>query len=318
MIALIFPGQGAQKVGMLSSFINAFSIGRDILDNIENATSIKISKIIELGSIEELTKTNNAQLAIFTVSMICLEILKKEYEFNIANNCKYMAGHSLGEISALCAAGAFTIEEGARIVKARGEAMAKACQDSSKFSMVALLGISIQDIKEIIKESTNEEFCYIANDNSSSQVVISGYKNAVDKKKKKIKKYFNKIKPVKLNTSGAFHTPLMRNAAIELKDFLINKNTVFSDLNIPVISNISAQAIINKNFIFNELINQITSKVRWRETIDIFVNDSEIDKIVEVAPGKILTSMIKNTSTKILSLDTINKIEEFVKGDVYE
>ena len=316
MIVLVFPGQGSQKVGMLSAFVNAFKSGRDVLDEIENSVSFRISKVIEEGSLEELTKTNNAQLAIFTVGMVCLGVLAKEYGFDIAKHCKYLAGHSLGEYTALCASGVFALADATRLVKARGDIMAQVCNNSADFSMVALLGVPIFDIEPIIQEFQQGPYiCSVANDNMSSQVVISGYRSVVNQAIDTIKYKFNKLRTIPLNTSGPFHTSLMSHAAIALDEFLISSDIKYSDFKVPVISNVSAFPINNKDQVHDELIRQMVSKVRWRETTDILVHDNEIDMIVEVAPGKVLTSMIRRDfpNTKVFSLETVNQIEEFIK-----
>ena len=315
MIAFIFPGQGAQKVGMLSAFLNAFKVAKDTVDRIEEAVKIKISDIIEFGPQDELTKTNTAQLSIFTTSMVCLEILKSEYSFDISKQCKLMAGHSLGEISALCASGVFSLEDAAKLVKVRGDAMASV--SNGDFLMAALLGVSVNDILPIISdfESVNR-FCCVANDNMSTQVVISGYKNAVDKVIEKMHENFPKSKAIPLNTSGPFHTSLMSKAAIELEKYLISGKIKYNDFIVPVISNYSAMAMTDKDEVCGELIKQVISRVRWRETIDILANDLEIEKIVELAPGKVLTSMIKREYPEktTLNLDTVAEFDTLFKS----
>ena len=310
MIALIFPGQGAQKVGMLSTFTSAFPKSKQIVERIEDATCTKISEIIEHRSLEELTKTNNAQLAIFTTSMVCLDILKDNFE--IYKHCKYMAGHSLGELSALCASEVFSLEDAAKIVKVRGDAMANACPDIDNYAMVALLGINADTVNNDINNSisntnsivNNTEVCAIANDNTSTQVVISGHKNAVDNALRRLQY----SKAIRLNTSGPFHTSLMAPAAKILDEHL--QNVKYNKCIVPVISNVSVTPIED---VRNELVTQITSPVQWRKTIDMLVHDPDITEIVELAPGKVLSSMLKREYPDFNSFnfDSVDNIQLF-------
>lgn len=317
MIVLLFPGQGTQKVGMLYSFLNAFKSNQYVLDEIEDAVSFKISKIIEDGPIEELTKTNNAQLAIFTTSALCLNIFTKEYGYDIYDNCKFLAGHSLGEYTALYASGALSLRDASKLVYARGNIMANAFSSSAEqFSMVAILGLSSEDVEPILhdfKHGTN--VCVIGNDNSSTQVVLSGYKHSVSKVVTLLQNKYNNIRAIPLNTSGPFHSPIMTPAIIELEKFLCESDIQFNQFKIPVISNVYAFPFDNTDQIQSELIRQMISTVRWKESMEIIVNDNEIDTVVEVAPGKVLTSMLKRDypNTNVFTLDTLDSIEKFMK-----
>ena len=317
MIVLLFPGQGTQKVGMLSSFLSAFKSNQYVLEEIEDAVSFKISKVIEDGPIEELTKTNNAQLAIFTASVLCLNIFTKEYGYDIYSNCKFLAGHSLGEYTALYASDTLSLRDAAKLVYARGNIMASAfASNADQFSMVAILGLSHQYIEPLLhdfKSGTN--ICVIGNDNSSTQVVLSGYKNAVNKVVTALKNKYNTVRTIQLNTSGPFHSPIMAPAIIELEKFLCESDIKFNKFKIPVISNVYAFPFDNIDQIQSELIRQMVSTVRWRESIEIIMNDNEIDTIVEVAPGKVLNSMLKRDypNANVFNLDTLDSIEKFMK-----
>ena len=317
MIVLLFPGQGTQKVAMLSSFLTAFKSNQDILEEIEDSVSFKISKIVEEGPIEELTKTNNAQLAIFSTSVLCLNILTKEFGYNIYDNCKFLAGHSLGEYTALYASGALSLRDASRLVYARGNIMANAFADStSKFSMVAILGLSAHEVEPFLndfKHGTN--ICVIGNDNSSTQVVLSGYEDPVNKVVNLLKNKYNNIRAIPLNTSGPFHSPIMAPAIVDLEKFFCESNIKFNTFKIPVISNVYAFPFDNTEQIQSELIRQMVSTVRWKESMEIIAKDNEIDTIVEVAPGKVLTSMLKRDypSANVFTLDTLDSIEKFMK-----
>ena len=317
MIALLFPGQGTQKIGMLSPFVNAFPCTKQTLDEIEDATSFKILELTENGSLDELSRTENAQLAIFTAGMLCLSVLGHEYGFDLKNQCKYLAGHSLGEYTALCASGVFSLHDASKLVRKRGELMASACENAENYLMSAILGITVAEIESVIAEyHANAETCVIANDNSNSQVVLSGYKYAVRHTVEKIIKRYPHVKAIDLNTSGAFHSPLMGSATIALDEYLASESVVFNDFSVPVVSNVTAIPMADKNAVGNELVRQMVSRVKWRETVELIVGDNEIDKIVEIAPGRVLSNMIKRDykDRTIISLDTMNQIEEFMKG----
>lgn len=317
MITLLFPGQGTQKVGMLSSFLTAFRSCQELLEEIEDSVSYKISKVVEEGPIEELTKTNNAQLAIFTNSVLCLNILTKEYGYNIYDTCKFLAGHSLGEYTALYASGALSLQDASRLVYARGNIMANAFAESKEeFSMVAVLGLSRYDFEPYLRFfNSGTTLCSIGNDNSSSQVVLSGYKDTVDTIIMLLKNRYSNIKTIPLNTSGPFHSPLMATAVVELEKFLCESNMQFNEIKIPIISNVHAFPFDNTEQIRRELLSQMVRTVRWRDTMEIINNDNEIDTIVELAPGKVLTAMLKRDypNANTFNLDTLDSIEKFIK-----
>lgn len=315
--AFIFPGQGSQKVGMASAFINGFKSGMEVMEEIEDAISFKLSKLIEEGPIEELTKTENAQPALFAVSMMIIKILEKDYGYDIKRNCKYLAGHSLGEYSALCASGVFSLSDMAKLVKFRGELMANAFPERQNCSMTALIGVSANDIENLIKKYQNgQNLCVIANDNSETQVVVSGTKTGVNTFVKEIKEKLKITRAIELNTSGPFHSPLMAKAAISF-DKKLSSNFTPSDFEIPVIMNVSAQPLSNKNEVKEHMVRQMTSRVRWRESMQLLVDDPEIEKIVEIGPGKVLSNMLKRSFPNVnnLNLETLAQIEEFVKSE---
>ena len=314
MLALLFPGQGTQSVGMLSPFVSAFESAQRIVNEIEDAVSFRISGLIESGPLEELTKTANAQLAIFTVSMAALSVLTCEFGFNLQNSCKYAAGHSLGELSAICAAGALDVRQMARLVKARGEAMQYCCEDPSAFAMAAVLKVSVDDVTPLVQRYCGGGcFCAIANDNSIGQVVISGHKSAVEQVAARCKDELQ-AKVVFLNTSGAFHTQLMSKAVVQLEEYMLGQHIEYGDFRFPVISNVTAQPMEDTNKIHEELLRQIVNRVQWRKTTEFLMEDPEVDRFVEIAPGRVLAAMIKREypEREVISLDTIAKVEQFV------
>ncbi|MBQ2176115.1 MAG: ACP S-malonyltransferase [Alphaproteobacteria bacterium] len=316
----VFPGQGSQKIGMASSFMNGYKAGMETMQEIEDAISFKLADLIENGTMEELTKAENAQPAIFAVGMMCVRILENEYGYNLARRCKYLAGHSLGEYTALCASGVFSLSDAAKLVRRRGELMSQAFPDSENYSMVALIGVCVDDIEELISDyRTGKQICVIANDNSDSQVVISGHRKAVSEFVEKAKAETQLKKAIELQTSGAFHSPLMAPIAIEF-DKVLASGFVVHDFKIPVIMNVTAQPLNNKDEVKIKMTSQITGRVRWRETMRLVTNDAEVTKVVEVAPGKVLTNMLKraNPEMNTCTLETVAQIEEFIKAEEEE
>jgi [acyl-carrier-protein] S-malonyltransferase len=315
--ALIFPGQGSQKVGMAAAFINGYKAGHDVVSEIEDAISIPLLKIIEEGSLEDLTQAEIVQPAIFAVSMSCIAVLEHEYGYIIKKHCKYLAGHSLGEYSALCVAGVFSVADCAKIVCKRGELMAKAINEKpDEHCMVALLGVCATDIEDIVASySSGHNVCVIANDNSPTEVVISGHRNAVGSVIDIVKKSTKLIRAVSLKTAGAFHSPLMANVAIEF-DAYLHENINCRCFDIPVIMNLDAVPLSQKEEVYKRLIQQITGRVCWRQTCQLLADDPDIDVIAEVAPGNILSNMLKRTyrNQSIMSLETVAQLEDFVNS----
>ncbi len=308
--AFIFPGQGSQKVGMGAAFITGFKSGCDTIDEIEDAISYKISKLITEGPMEELTLTQNAQIAIFSISMAILNVLKHEFGYNIENHVKYMAGHSLGEYTALCSASVLSLRDASVIIRKRGELMAQTASGDN-FRMAAILGLPIDQIEELVKPYQNgKSICVIANDNSDSQVIISGHASTVESvSQNAITAGAKKVMPLK--TSGPFHSPLMAKATIAL-DEIITQFT-FNDFKVPVISNVTANPIEDKDQVHALLVQQLTNRVRWRESVNFMV-DNGIDRIVEIGPEKVLTKLNKRAHPEVdmLGIETIAEMEEFI------
>ena len=318
--AFVFPGQGSQTIGMASSFMNGYKASMETMKEIEDAISFKLSDLIENGTMEELTKAENAQPAIFAVGMMCVKILENEYGYNFVRRSKYFAGHSLGEYTALCASGVFSLRDTAKLVRCRGELMSQAFPDSDNYSMVALIGISVDDIEKSISEyNVGKNICVIANDNSDTQVVISGHRQAVSAFIEKAKSTTNLKKAIELKTSGAFHSPLMGKVAIEF-DRVLASGFEPSDFRIPVIMNVTATPLVNKDEVKFQMVRQITNRVRWRETMKFMTSDAEIAKVVEMAPGKVLSNMLKrsNPEANTFALNTVAQIEEFIKAEEEE
>lgn len=298
MIAFLFPGQGSQFVGMLD-WLKQYTSYQTTIEEIENATNVDISHIIENGPLETLTQTENAQLSIFTVGAIGWNILRNDYHFDISK-CKYLAGHSLGEYTALYAAESISLKTAAKLVLKRGQLMNECHNDNC--CMMAILGIRAEEVFPFI---TSDE-CVLANDNSSTQVVLSGYTSAINQVVSKIKQVFLLVKSIKLNTSGAFHSPLMAQAAIKLSCYISSNILEFHKPQIPVLSNVVGSPIDNINL---ELIKQMVSTVKWKSDID-FILQNGVDTFIEMSPGNVLTNMIKREHTQA----TVMTFEEFLKS----
>lgn len=308
-ISLIFPGQGSQKIGMCAAFFTGFKSGIETMEEIEDAISFKISSIITDGSEEELKKTENAQLAIFAASITCLMVLKKEFGISAARSVRFMAGHSLGEYTALCAASAMSLSSAAKLVQFRGKAMSKA-YTSHDASMVAILGLDVSILEKLVANFQNgRNVCVIANDNIQGQVVLSGQNSAIEKVCTMAKEIGAK-KAIKLSTSGPFHSPLMASAAIDLDQFLTD-NLVFQNPEVPIVMNVVARSVENGTDIHDLLVSQITSRVRWRESMQ-FLFDNGIDTIIEIGPGRVLTGMLKRASPdiRLKNVETATEMEE--------
>lgn len=301
----VFPGQGAQKVGMGKDMYDAFQCVRDTFHEVDNAISYKLSDVIFNGSEDELKSTENNQPALMTVSIAFVRALKIEAGIDIAKEAKFFAGHSLGEYTALCAADVISLSDTAKILRARGAAMGNACAGGA---MGAILGLDIETVEKITEEiCTKDGFVQIANDNAVGQFIVSGYKEAVDKVMEKALDCGAK-KTVLLEVSGPFHSKLMENAVNPVRECL---NAIeFKSPSRPIISNVTAKA---ENSNFKELLlKQLVERVRWRESI-LFAKEHGVSKCIEIGSGKVLTGLVKRIDAGI-TLENINSLESFKKN----
>ncbi len=256
------------------------------------------------GPKEELEKTENTQPSIFLVSYSIFNVIKKETNFNLST-AKYYAGHSLGEYSALCCAEALTFEQTINLLKHRGSAMQNAVPNGGG-GMVAILGVDIKEINEIIKINKNEFTCYIANDNSIGQIVVSGKIESLELFCLELKK--KNFKYIKLPVSSPFHCPLMNSATNEMKQRI--KNTDFKDPKVSIISNVTASPTNKSDEIKKLLVEQIEKPVRWRESVNNMIK-LDINHFIEVGPGKVLSGLVKriNRNVKLNQINTFNDIK---------
>ena len=302
MKALLFPGQGSQIVGMGSDFFNKYNLVKKIFKQADDKLDFKLSDIILNGPKEKLQLTQITQPAIFTVSYSIFKVLKEELGIKI-NSFKYFAGHSLGEYSALACSNAISFEDGLYLLNERGKAMQDAVP-VGKGMMLAIIGVEINKIEEILKNDSEKGVCEIANDNSEGQVIVSGEKVKVNKLQKILKD--KSIRSLPLPVSAPFHCSLMKTAAESLKSKVINTNFVKPLVNI--ISNVTAQPEYEPERIKELLITQIYSKVRWRETI-LYMKEKNVNEFIEIGPGKVLTGIIKRM-LKSNIIKNINSVED--------
>ena len=298
MFSVIFPGQGSQMVGMGKEFYDKFEIVKNLFKEADEILNYSISKLILEGPKEELDLTSNTQPAIFLVSYSIFNVITKEFNINL-NNAKYYAGHSLGEYSALSCAGYLNFSDTLKILKIRGDAMQNAVP-SGEGGMVAVLGSKIEIIEKILKNNLQKSEVQIANDNSDSQIVISGKTEDLDSLVLAFKK--NSIKNIKLPVSAPFHCNLMKNATQIMSKELNKLN--FRDAQKKLISNVTAKVVLNPNEIKDLLIKQIENRVRWRESVINMINN-DVNHFIEIGPGKVLSGLVKRINKKV-KIDTIN------------
>ena len=303
MKAIIFPGQGSQKAGMASEFQSNFKIVKDIFLRADEALKFKLSKIILNGSDEDLKKTEITQPAILTTSFAIFSVLKKEFNFDFSTT-KYVAGHSLGEYSALVAADSLKLEDAVTLVHERGKLMQEAVPEGEG-AMLAVMGLNIDELNSLLKKYDEKKgICEIANDNSLGQIILSGNKETLFSFSNNLKA--EKKRSIFLPVSAPFHCSLMKPAAENMKSFL--KKTEFKNPNLQLISNVTALPIEKNGDIAELLYKQIFSQVRWRESVEYMINNG-INDFIEIGPGKVLSGLVKRTNNKVLAR-SLTKIDD--------
>ncbi len=309
MFSVLFPGQGSQIVGMAREFYENFAYVKEYFAQADEILKKKISKIILEGPKDQLDQTTNTQPSIFLVSYSIFNVIKNETNFNL-NNAEFFAGHSLGEYSALCCADSLNFEQTIDLLKHRGNAMQNAVPNGEG-GMLAVLGINIDEINNIFKKFDNKLYCYVANDNSNGQIVISGKKDSLLLLSNELKN--NKYKYVSLPVSSPFHCPLMNKATEEMSNKI--NNTQFKDPIVNIVSNVTANPTSNSKEIKKLLIDQIEKPVRWRESVINMIN-KDVKRFVEIGPGKVLSGLVKriNRNVKLFQVNTIDDIK-FLKND---
>jgi [acyl-carrier-protein] S-malonyltransferase len=289
--AFVFPGQGSQAVGMGKSLADNFGSARDIFEEIDAALGQKLSHLMWEGPEVDLTLTENAQPALMAVSMAALRVLESEHGITVANQAKFVAGHSLGEYAALAAAGTFSIADAARLLKIRGRAM-QAATPVGTGAMAAILGLDFAETSAVAAEATQGDVCQAANDNSDGQVVISGSKAAVDRACE-IAKAKGAKRAILLPVSAPFHCALMQPAADAMSEAL-SAATMHAPI-VPVVANVIAGPLTDPAQIRKCLVEQVTGTVRWRECVAYMVAHG-VNVFIEIGAGKVLTGLAKKNA----------------------
>tara|TARA_Y100000590_G_scaffold460962_1_gene621486 strand:- start:562 stop:1488 length:927 start_codon:yes stop_codon:yes gene_type:complete len=305
MRAILFPGQGSQYVGMGLDFYKKFDSVKKTFEIVDKTLNFSLSNIILNGPESELKLTQNTQPAIMTIGVSIFNVLKNHFGFNL-NNTKFFAGHSLGEYTALVCAESLTLESAAYLLHERGKFMQEAVPPGEG-AMIAILGMTISEVEKEINLLPKDEICEIANDNSNSQVVVSGKKKIIETLNENLKK--KKKKGILLPVSAPFHCSLMKKAGENMRDKI--ENTNLSKPKPSIISNVTAKEETDINKIKPLLIDQITSRVRWRESINYMIKNGVIE-FIEIGPGKVLSGLVKkiNNDVKISNINSIKDIQD--------
>jgi [acyl-carrier-protein] S-malonyltransferase len=310
MRAFIFPGQGSQAVGMGKALFDASPVAREVFQEVDDALGQKLFQLMSEGPEDQLTLTENAQPAIMANAIATLRVLEREGGVTLAAKADYVAGHSLGEYSALCAAGAFDLATTARLLKTRGQAM-QAAVPVGVGAMAALLGTDIDTAQKLADAAAEGEVCTVANDNDPSQVVISGHKGAVERAVALVKDYGIK-RGVLLPVSAPFHCPLMQPAADAMAEAL-GASPPAAPL-VPVVANVTASPVSDAGAIRELLVSQVTGRVRWRESVGA-MEDIGVGQFVEFG-GKVLSPMVKRSAAgevETVSVISMDDIEALLK-----
>ena len=302
MFSVIFPGQGSQLVGMGKGLHDKYSLVQDLFQEADDTLGFSLSNLILNGPKEELDLTENTQPAIFLISYSIFKLIKEEFNIDL-NQATYFAGHSLGEYSALASAGVLSFSDTLKILRIRGKAMQNSVPKGVG-GMVAVLGSEIEIIENLISENESKYECYIANDNSMGQIVLSG--NMENLKKMMIDLKSANIKNIKLPVSAPFHCKLMNKATIIMKEEIAKLN--FKEPKNILISNVTGKEISNSNELKDLLIKQIESRVRWRESVLLMI-DKRVDQFIEIGPGKVLSGLVKRID-KNVKVNAINTEED--------
>ena len=302
MFSVIFPGQGSQLVGMGKEFYDRYDLFKNLFKEADETLGFSLSKIILEGPKHELDLTENTQPAIFLLSYSIFKLVKEEFNIDL-NKAKFFAGHSLGEYSALASAGVLTFSDTLKILKIRGKSM-QSSVPKGEGGMVAILGSKIETVEKIINDNKNKYECFIANDNSEGQIVVSGNVAELEKLMTDLK--LKNIKNVKLPVSAPFHCKLMNKATAVMKEEIAKLN--FQQPKNILISNVTGKDIANLPELKDLLVKQIESRVRWRESVLLMINN-EVSQFIEIGPGKVLSGLIKRIDKKI-KVSAINSDED--------
>lgn len=306
MFSVLFPGQGSQSPGMAKIFYENFEYVKSLFQEADDLLKNSISKLVLEGPKDKLDLTENTQPAIFLVTYSIFQVLKKETSFDL-NSAKYFAGHSLGEYSALACAEALTFSQTIQLLQKRGQAMQSAVP-KGQGGMLAVLGSDVEKINEIIETNKDKFICYVANDNSVGQIVVSGNNQDLDNFSSELKN--NNIKNIKLPVSAPFHCKLM-DSATKIMNEEISK-IEFNSPKVEIISNVTAEPTNEPAKIKELLVSQIEKPVRWREIVNYMI-DKNINKFIEIGPGKVLSGLVKriNRNVELLQINDLEDLKKF-------
>ncbi len=310
-IAFTFPGQGSQKTGMGKSLADTFSSAREAFEEVNDALEISLSDIMWTGKEDELKLTQNAQPALLATSMAVVRVLEREFGINLKDKITYVAGHSLGEYSALCAAGVFSLSDAARLVRTRGLSMQKAVA-VGEGAMAAVIGLEMDVVRDITLSAAQGQVCQIANDNSPGQIVVSGATAAIERAVDIAKEKGARM-AVLLPVSAPFHCEMMQPAAVVMQAEL--ENIEMSQAAIPLVSNVLASDISSPDDIKPRLVEQVTGMVRWRESV-VFMAENGITTLYEIGTGKVLTGLVRriNRSLHAIAVAEPEEVEALAKA----
>ena len=286
-LAFTFPGQGSQSIGMGKELAEAFSSAMGVFQEVDDALSQNLSKLMWDGPMEDLTLTSNTQPALMACGIAAMRALKEDFGVDVTD-AQYVAGHSLGEYTALCAAGSLTLADTARLLRIRGDAM-QAAVPVGAGAMAALLGASVEDAEAAAKAGQARGICQIANDNATGQIVLSGEKDAVQAACDAATEMGVK-KAMMLNVSAPFHCDMMAPAASAMRDALAD--ATFNAPIVPVINNVQSVPVSDPDQLRNDLVAQVTGRVRWRESVE-WMHANGIETLAEPGCGKVLTVMLR-------------------------
>ena len=296
--AFVFPGQGSQAVGMGAALAAASATAREVFEEVDDALGRNLTRLMFKGPQEELTLTENAQPALMAQSVAIIRTLERDGGLEIASKCRFVAGHSLGEYSALTAAGTFALADSARLLQLRGRSM-QAAVPVGEGAMAALLGLDFDDTAAIVHEAAGDEVCDVANDNAPGQVVVSGSRAAVERAVE-IAKARGARRAVLLDVSAPFHCSLLAPAAGAMAEALTG--TVMQPPVVPLVANVTAEASRDADEIRDLLVRQVTATVRWRESM-LHMRDNEVDRFVELGGGKVLSSLVRRIDREMTGIN---------------
>lgn len=306
----VFPGQGSQSVGMGKALAEAFPTAREVFGEVDEALGQHLTRLMFEGPEDQLTLTENAQPALMAVSMAIMRVLAKDGNFDLGAKAAYVAGHSLGEYSALAAAGAFSLADAARLLRLRGRSMQEATPVGIG-AMAAILALDYEAVAAIAAEAAGDEVCAAANDNAPGQVVVSGHKAAVERAMA-LATEKGARRAVLLPVSAPFHCALMAPAA-EVMAAALAEARIQTPV-VPLVANVKAAAVSDPDEIRDLLVRQVTGTVRWRESVQ-WMKAQGVERLVEAGAGKVLAGLTKRIDGDLtaLSLNTPADIEAFLK-----